>query len=145
MPRTASWWSLRRRHRDRDRLGALLFGGDDDGRATAAASRRRAAAAPRPIELPERLGQFGDIVEATDAKGEGRGAENQRKHQARIKERTAAAYSKAYDGAAATYRQYADESLERLPWVIAVRAPAPGLTIGPVERPRVPAARGAAA
>lgn len=94
------------------------------------------AVSTKPVDLPATLGPFRDIIAASKAKGQnGPALDNQVKHQARVKQKTVAAYSKAYSGASSTYRQYADENLERLPWVVAVRASSPGLVIGPVDDP----------
>src|SRR3954469_21353800 len=92
-------------------------GGDDDGGGGGSA-QGGSGVSTKPIALPATLGPFRDTVEAAEAKGQkGPPLENQRKNQARAKEPTEAAYSKAYDGASSAYRQYADEGLERLPWV----------------------------
>src|SRR4051812_14401019 len=114
--------------------GVGACGGDDDGGGGSA--QGGTAVSTKPIALPDTLGSFGDVVEAAKAKGQkGPPLENSRKHQERVKQRTEDAYSKAYGGAAAAYRQYTDENLERLPWVIAVRSKAPGLTEGPASDP----------
>ena len=59
-----------------------------------------------------------------------------RQNEATVGAATRTAYSHAYGGAAAAYRDYADSGLAKLPYVIAVRATAPGLTIGPVLDPK---------
>jgi hypothetical protein len=48
---------------------------------------------------------------------------------------TLAEYRRAYPGAAVAYRGYANASLAIFTDVVAVRAPSPGLTIGPVGDP----------
>jgi hypothetical protein len=115
-------------------IGLGACGSDDDGGGGSTAGGGEVST--KPISLPETLGPFRDVVAASEAKGQkGPAANNARRHQERTKQRTEAAYSKAYDGAASAYRQYADEGLERLPWVIAVRSPSPGLTVGPASDP----------
>jgi hypothetical protein len=111
--------------------GAVLFGSDDEGSGGSGVSGGSEA-----IALPAQLGQFRDIAEVTASKSHGAGPEAaQQKRQADVKAATEAAYSKAFGGAAAGYRQYSDDELLRLPWVVAVRADAPGLTDGPVIDP----------
>jgi hypothetical protein len=111
--------------------GALLFGSDDGSGA------KSAAADTKPIKLPDTLGGFGDLVAVTASKsnGDSQQVDRQRDHQAKLKSMTEPAYSKAFGGAAATYRAYSDSGLEKTPYVIAVRAEAPGLTLGPVTDP----------
>ena len=117
-------------------LGLASCGGDDDGGGGGGSTQGGSGVSTKPIGLPATLGPFRDIIEATKAKGaNGPALSNQTKHQERTKQRTQAAYSKAYSGASSAYRQYADEDLKRLPWVIAVRSPSPGLVLGPVEDP----------
>jgi hypothetical protein len=118
-------------------LGLAACGGDDDGgNSGGSAAQGGTGVSTKPVELPASLGPFRDIIEASKARGaKGPSISNQTKHQAKVAQRTQAAYSKAYSGASAGYRQYADENLERLPWVIAVRSSSPGLVIGPVEDP----------
>jgi hypothetical protein len=89
------------------------------------------------IELPVQIEGFKDLVTQIKAKGQsGKTLADQEKNQATMAKETAAAYSKAYGGAAAAYRAYADRELEKLPYVIAVRAEAPGMTVGPVVDPK---------
>jgi hypothetical protein len=116
-------------------VGIAACGGDDKKNDNGS-PQGGTGVSTKPIELPDTLGPFRDIVEASKAKGQnGPALENSKKRQAKVEQTTVAAYSKAYSGASAAYRQYADESLERLPWVIAVRSSSPGLVIGPVEDP----------
>ena len=85
------------------------------------------------ISLPATLDGYRDILDAIAAKpGSSKAVSAQRANQASVRSATIAAYARAFGGAAAVYRQYANPSLTRLPWVIAVRSAAPGLTIGPV-------------
>jgi hypothetical protein len=107
-------------------VGALLLGGDDDGGGSADSAA---------VELPATLGEFRDVVEVSNEKREGDADPAQSENQDKVRAVTVDAYSKAFDGAGADYRQYSDAGLERMPWVIAVRAPAPGATVGPVIDP----------
>jgi hypothetical protein len=108
-------------------------GGGDDSGTTTSGSGSDAGVSTQPIALPDSLGAYGDLVQQNKKKGAASPAvANQVKHQKFVEQQTTAEYSKAYGGAAAAYHQYADDGLERLPWVIAVRAKAPGLTLGPV-------------
>jgi hypothetical protein len=86
------------------------------------------------ISLPAQLGEFRDVADVTSEKAPDAGAK-QRTHQDDVRTATAAAYSKAYGGAGATYRGYSNSGLDLMPWVIAVRAESPGLTVGPVVDP----------
>jgi hypothetical protein len=108
--------------------GALLSGGSDDN------SGGSGSVDTAAIELPAQLGAFRDIVDVTTEKSKQSG-DLARTHQADVKAATEAAYSKAYGGAAAGYREYSDDGLLQTPYVIAVRASTPGLTIGPVIDP----------
>jgi hypothetical protein len=111
-------------------LGALFFGSGSSG---SGSSGSASAADTRTIQLPASLGQFKDRTDlvATHAKASTTSA--QRANEAKVRSATVAAYSKAYGGAAADYRAYADSGLTQLAYVIAVRADAPGLTVGPTE------------
>jgi hypothetical protein len=111
-------------------LGALLFGSGGSG-----SGGSGAAADTRAIQLPESLGQFKDRTDAVTAHAKASTASAQRTNEAKVHSATVAAYSKAYGGAAADYRAYADGSFTHLAYVIAVRADAPGLTVGPTEDP----------
>ena len=104
----------------------------------AAPARRtlHSASATSPITLPAQIGGYRDIVDVEAARtgsSHSKIINTQRTHQATVRKATVAAYGKAFGGVAADYREYANHGLTRLPWVIAVRAPAPALTIGPIE------------
>ena len=104
---------------------------------TAAASRAMedaSGAQTTPIRLPARLGQFEDLVAVT-RQHSASAAAFQARMQGHTASLTIAAYERAYSGASVAYRAYADNTLELLPSVIAVRAPSPGLTLGPVMDP----------
>ena len=106
-------------------------GGDDHG--GGGSPPAGGGVSTKPISLPESLPGFGDMVQQNKKKGANSAAvANQVKHQKFVEQQTVAQYSKAYGGAAVAYHQYADDQLLLLPWVIAVRAQAPGLTLGPV-------------
>jgi hypothetical protein len=115
-------------------LGALLFGGSRSKTSSSTTgSAKPTAADTRPISLPASLGGFEDVLSAEAAKGAKASLIAARKrHEATVAAATVAAYSRAYGGVSAAYHAYADDTLLRLPYVIAVRAGAPGLTIGPV-------------
>jgi hypothetical protein len=89
----------------------------------------------RAIQLPERLGMFEDQIVVDRQHGSAANTASlalQEDHTAQL---TVAAYQRAYPGAAAAFRAYANSTLELLPDVVAVRAPTPGLTVGPVADP----------
>jgi hypothetical protein len=89
------------------------------------------------IELPAEIEGFKELIAQIEAQGQpGKTVADQKRNQETMAQSTAAAYSKAYDGAGAAYRAYADKKLEKLPYVIAVRAEAPGMAIGPVVDPK---------
>lgn len=113
-------------------VGALIWSGSSSSGGPTTTTTA-IAADKRPVALPASLGAFEDIIDVTAARHPSAALlTRQRTHQATVRAQTAAAYSAAFGGAGATYRQYADTSLQKLPYVVAVRAPAPGLTIGPV-------------
>jgi hypothetical protein len=88
------------------------------------------------IELPAEIAGLTEMVKAIEAKKSPAPLiKSQTKNQAETAELTAAAYTKAFGGASAAYRQYADPELLKMPYVIAVRAEAPGMVIGPVYNP----------
>jgi hypothetical protein len=87
-----------------------------------------------PVRLPVQLGQFEDLVAVT-RQHSAAAAANQARVQGHTARLTIAAYERAYSGAPVAYRAYANSTLELLPSVIAVRAPSPGLTLGPVMDP----------
>jgi hypothetical protein len=89
------------------------------------------------IELPAQIDGYGEMVKQIEAKKpSAKTLEEQTKSQEETAEMTAAAYSNAFGGAAAAYRQYAEPELLKMPYVIAVRAEAPGMVIGPVYDPK---------
>lgn len=120
----------------------LLSGCSDDGGSDGDDGARRAGSPAgevdtRAVELPAELAGLrarADVVE--DAADEER-AETERDNFGKTLARTAEWYDRAYDGAGFGMRAYADDELEFLPTVIAVRAPSPGLTNGPVADPEV--------
>jgi hypothetical protein len=104
-------------------------GGDDTDGSTGATDTD-------PITLPSEIGGLKELVKAVEARGsDDKLVEDQVDNQEEVAKATEAAYSKAFDGAAAAYLSYADSDLEHMPYVIAVRAEAPGMTIGPVVDP----------
>jgi hypothetical protein len=114
-------------------IGALAFGGEDDGDGGGSGS---ALASKAPIDLPEELAGFTDVVvKAEQDKINPRAAEQQRTRIEKVAANTEKAYSEAFGGASSAFRVYADAALEKRPSVIVVRAEAPGLVIGPVEDP----------
>jgi hypothetical protein len=87
-----------------------------------------------PITLPAEIDGFSELVKVIASKDSPPKLEaEQEANQEEVGKATEAAYSKAYGGAAAAYRSYADSKLLKMPYVIAVRAEAPGMTIGPVQ------------
>jgi hypothetical protein len=115
-------------------LGALLFGGNSSHTSPSSTTSKPTAADTRPIALPASLGGFHDVVAAEAAKGAKASVLDSRKRaEATVTAATTAAYSQAFGGASAAYHAYADSTLLKLSYVIAVRAAAPGLTVGPVQ------------
>jgi hypothetical protein len=90
------------------------------------------AANPKPITLPANLGGYRDIVSVYTPKSTV-AARTQRAHQATVNAATVAEYRRAFGGAPVAYHAYADDKLLHFLAAIAIRAPAPGLTDGPVE------------
>jgi hypothetical protein len=88
------------------------------------------------IKLSERVGAFEDLVAVVRRHGSAALAVGQARRTGDTTRLTVAAYRRAYPGAAVAYREYANETLERFADVIAVRAPSPGLTVGPVADPK---------
>jgi hypothetical protein len=108
--------------------GSSSDGGDTDGGGEVGTAA---------IELPAEIGGLSEMLKAMEAKSPpAKTLSEQTKSQEETAELTAAAYTKAYGGAAAAYRQYADAELLKMPYVIAVRAEAPGMVIGPVYDPK---------
>jgi hypothetical protein len=83
------------------------------------------------ISLPAELPGYKDIVDAVKAADSG--FESTLEPSQKTAELTESRYSEAFDGAASAYRGYADEGLEQLVSVVAVRADAPGITYGRVS------------
>jgi hypothetical protein len=115
-------------------IGVLVSGsGDDNGSSTPAPA---AGVSKEAIALPATLPGFRDMVDAISAKAPSSSAvSSQRAHQDKVRSTTESAYSDAYGGAAAAYRAYSNPGLDKLASAIAVRAEAPGLTLGPVSDP----------
>ncbi len=119
---------------------ALLLGGcssDGDEEGVGGGSRPAGEVDTRPVELPAELAGLrdrSDVIE--DVAGEERAAMD-RENVGKTRARTEEWYDRAYDGAGFGMRTYADDELEFTPTVIAVRAPSPGLTQGPVAAPEV--------
>lgn len=114
--------------------GVVLFAG---GAAVVSASAQAAPAgdaSTAAVKLPERLGSFEDLATIALDKSSKYGALD-RKLEADTARLTIAEYQKAYHGASVAFRDYANQSLSRTVAVIAVRAPSPGLTDGPVAKP----------
>ena len=119
-------------------LGALLFGSSSSSSPASGTSSGSAAADTRAITLPASLGGFRDVADVMAAQGVKTSiVANRRQTETTVAAATRAAYSHAYGGAAAAYRAYGDSGLAKMPYVIAVRATTPGLTIGPVVDPKV--------
>ena len=96
-----------------------------------------------PISLPASLPGYQDLLAASSAKaGASLSADKkatliqkQKDNQTKVKSLTIAAYQQAYGGAAVDAHTYSDADLMHFVTVIAVRAKAPGLTLGPVSDP----------
>jgi hypothetical protein len=113
-------------------LGAFAVAGCGGGSSSGSGSADTTA-----IELPAEIDGYKELLAQVKAKGQsGKSLKDQETNQATMAKETAAAYSKAYGGAAAAYGAYADQEIEKLPYVIAVRAEAPGMTTGPVVDPK---------
>jgi hypothetical protein len=114
-------------------LGALAVAGCGGGGSSGGSGDVDSSA----IELPTEIDGYKELVTQIEAQGQsGKTVTDQKQNQETMQKETAAAYSKAYGGAGAAYRAYADKKLEKLPYVIAVRAEAPGATTGPVVDPK---------
>jgi hypothetical protein len=108
-------------------------GGDDTGSSSGPSG---GTTSTEPITLPAEVDGLKELVKAVEArKSPAKVVEDQVESQEETAKATEAAYSEAFDGAAAAYRTYADAQLLHMPYVIAVRAEAPGMTIGPVVDP----------
>src|ERR1700743_1679271 len=121
-------------------LGAVALAGcgggasssDDNGGTTGSGGEISTA----PISMPDEIDGYRELVAAIEWNGSPtKIVKAQSANQEKTAEATAAPYSKPFGGAAAAYRGYADPALLKLPYVIAVRAEAPGLVIGPVGDP----------
>ena len=119
-------------------LGALLFGSSSsNNNSSTSGTSAGTSVDTRAITLPASLGTFRDVTQVMAANGVKAGLVSRRRQtEASVAAATQAAYSHAYGGAAAAYRAYGDSGLGRLPYVIAVRAATPGLTVGPVLDPK---------
>jgi hypothetical protein len=117
-------------------LGAIALAGCGGGESTGESTDESGAASTDPISLPAELDGLKELVKAVEARGgDAESVKSQVENQEQTSKSTEAAYSEAFDGAAAAYLTYSDASLEHLPYVIAVRADAPGMTIGPITDP----------
>jgi hypothetical protein len=109
--------------------------GDDTGGSTTT-DGTGGEAGTGPIDLPPELDGLKELVKAVEArKSPAKVVDSQVENQEEVAKATEAAYSKAFDGATAAYLSYSDSDLLHMPYVIAVRAEAPGMTIGPVVDP----------
>jgi hypothetical protein len=116
-------------------IGAIAFGSSDN-HATTTTATTTATAGTKPISLPAALSGYKDLAAAIAANGaKGTRLQSQVTNQAHVRAATEAAYHTAFAGAASAYRAYSDSALSQQLYVIAVRAPAPGMTIGPVSDP----------
>ncbi len=110
-------------------IGAIAFGGGSSGATTTTISTK-------PIQLPASLGGLRDLSAVIATKQPGSSvARRAGANEAKVTGLTTDAYRRAYGGAAASFRLYADSAITKQVYVIAVRAPAPGLTVGPVLDP----------
>jgi hypothetical protein len=116
---------------------ALLAGCGGGGKSSlvaGGAGTTPATTSSQPLSLPATLGGYQDVVAALTAKGAKPPAiQAQTTHQATVKAATESAYTQAFGGAPSAYHAYSDGDLQAMPWLIAVRAQAPGLVIGPVQ------------
>jgi hypothetical protein len=116
-------------------IGAIVFSSSETT-TTTSTSAGSVAVSTNPLTLPSNLAGFSDVLVTFAGKTHtAANVQRQRANQAKVKAATEAAYRQAFAGAATAYRAYSDSALQKLPWVIAVRAPTPGLTIGPVQDP----------
>ncbi len=89
-----------------------------------------------PVSLPVTVGAYRDIDDVIAGKNQSAvGKSAQAQDHADTARLTVAAYQQAFPGAGIGVRQYADADLEHMAGVIAVRAQAPGLTLGLVTDP----------
>lgn len=120
----------------------LLAGCSDDGDSGEDDGARRAGAPAgevdtRPIELPAELAGLRERADVVEDTSDEERATTERDNFEKTRSRTEEWYDRAYDGAGFGMRAYADDDLDFLPTVIAVRAHSPGLTNGPVGDPEV--------
>lgn len=93
-----------------------------------------------PITLPTQLGGLRDQLDVTEDKAKN-STDAEKAHtatKARLDHTyalTTERYQQAFNGAAVAVRSYADDELQFLPTVIAVRASSPGLVNGPISDP----------
>ncbi|MTD13498.1 hypothetical protein GIS00_06015 [Nakamurella sp. YIM 132087] len=89
-----------------------------------------------PIAMPATVGGYDDLLTVQEKKGaKAEQLDRQRTTQQHTRDLTVAAYSAAFGGAGAGFQAYGSDDLMFLPSVIAVRAHAPGMVIGPVTDP----------
>jgi hypothetical protein len=112
-------------------LGAIIFGSSKKQ----PISTRAAAVERQAISLPAALAGFRDLINVLGGTASQHSRVAQEANQTSVRSATEAAYREAFDGATVAYRAYSNSQLTKLPYVIAVRAAAPGLTIGPVPDP----------
>jgi len=119
-------------------LAVLLVSGcSDDGDTGAGGLRGSGKVDSSAIELPDELAGLRDRSDVVaDKSGDDRGTTDRDNFNKSV-DLTKAWYDRAYDGAGFGMRAYADDDLKFLPTVIAVRAPSPGLTGGPIADPEV--------
>lgn len=108
----------------------LLSGCSDDGSG-------RGEVDTDAVELPAELAGLRDRADVVADRADDERAEKERENFEKARARTEEWYHRAYDDAGFGMRAYADDDLDFLPTVIAVRAPSPGLTNGPVADPEV--------
>lgn len=112
-------------------------GSDGDDRESRGASSPAGAVDTRAIELPAELAGLRDRADVVEDVADEERAATERDNFEKGRARTQEWYDRAYGGAGFGMRSYADDDLEFRPTVIAVRAPSPGLTNGPVADPEV--------
>lgn len=123
-------------------LGGCADGGDGDGDRDGDGDARGGSSPAgevdtRAVDLPAELAGLRDRADVVADIADEERAATERDNFDKSRARTEEWYDRAYDGAGFGMRTYADDDLEFLPTVIAVRAPSPGLTNGPVADPEV--------
>lgn len=114
----------------------LLSGCSDDG-GSDGAGKSAGEVDTRAVELPAELAGLHERSDVVEEASDAERAATERDNFDKTRARTEEWYDEAYDGAGFGMRAYADDDLAFLPTVIAVRAPSPGLTSGPVGDPEV--------